>query len=336
MRHETTGNSKNGKVFGFALCATLFALCFPAHAQQTKKIPRIGILTPDSISVRAHSFEAFRQRLRELGYVEEKSIAFEWRSAEGMLDRLSVLAAELVSLKVDVIVASTTRAAQAAKQTSAITPIVMVVGADPVALGLIASLARPGGNITGLTNISPELSGKRLELLKEVVPKLSLVTVLWNPTAPGSVVSLKQTEDTARSLGVKLQSVEVRNSSELANAFTAATRERSGALIVQQTTVSNVHRKQLVDLAAKNRLPAMYPETESVQGGGLMSYAANSFDQWRRTAVYVDKILKGRAPADLPVEQPTKFELVINLKTAKQIGVTIPQAVLYRADRVIR
>jgi putative tryptophan/tyrosine transport system substrate-binding protein len=325
----------NRNIIALVVVILVLACVHLADAQQPAKIPRIGILTPDPVSARARGFETFRRGLRELGYIEGQNIAIEWRSAEGKLDRLPALAAELVSLKVDVIFTSTAPAVRAAKQATTMIPIVMAVGGDPVAGGLIASLARPGGNVTGFYSQSPELSGKRLHLLKEASPKVSRVAVLWNPDAAGAGVTMRETMAPAKSLGVKVQSLEVRSPSELVGAFEAATRERSDALIVQQTTLSNAHREQIVGFAGKNLLPAMYPSSRCVEIGGLMSYSA-SVDHWGRAAVYVDKILKGAKPADLPVEQPTKFELVINLKTAKQIGLTIPQSVLYRATKVIK
>jgi putative ABC transport system substrate-binding protein len=317
--------------------ATLLLTTAPlAEAQQPKKIPRIGILPPGPISERVHLWEAFRQGLRKLGYVEGQNITLVFPSGEVKPERLADLAAELVRLKVDVIVAATTVAVQAAKQATKTIPIVMPTASDPVEIGLVASLAQPGGNITGLTLISSQLSGKRLELLKEVVPRLSRVAVLSNPTSLGFPPQMGETKIAARALGVQLQSLEVRGSEDFERVFQAATKERAGALITLDDPLLFTHRTRIVTLAAKSRLPAMYGFSEFPHAGGLMSYAASLADMYRRAATYVDKILKGRTPADLPVEQPMKFEFIINLKTANQIGLTIPQWTLMRADKVIR
>jgi putative ABC transport system substrate-binding protein len=323
------------RILLIAFAALVLASVHLASAQQAKKVPRVGILTPDPVSARANLFKGFRQGLRELGYVEGKNIAIEVRSAEGKADRLPAAATELVSIKVDVIVTSTTRAVQAAKQATGTIPIVMAAVVDPVGTGLVASLARPGGNITGLSLVGPELSGKQLELLKDTLPNVKRVAFVWDPASAGLTLRLKEVEIAARTLGLQIQSVEVRSPNELKSALESATSKRAGALIIPPP-MAFAYRRQIVDFAAKNRLPAMYEETESVEVGGLMSYGANIADLWRRAAFYVDKILKGTKPADLPVEQPTKFELVINLKTAKQIGITIPPNVLARADKVIR
>jgi putative ABC transport system substrate-binding protein len=324
------------KIAALTLCAMLSALCFSAQAQQSTKVPRIGILPPGPISERLHLWEAFRQGLRELGYVEGQNITLIFPSTEVKPERLPHLAAELVSLKVDVIVAPTTAAAQAAMNATRTIPIVMPVTVDPVRTGLIASLARPGGNITGLSTLSPELSGKRLELLKEVVPVVSRIAVLSNPSSPNFLPEMRETENTARALGVQLQRLEVRGPDDFERVFQAATKERAGALITLADAFVFTQRTRVVKLAAKSRLPAIYFFGEFVEAGGLMSYAANLADMYRRAATYVDKILKGRKPADLPVEQPTKFEFIINLKAAKQIGLTIPPNVLVRADKVIK
>jgi len=319
-----------------ALALGIFWSPLPADAQQAGKVPRIGILPPGPISERLHLWEGFRQRLRELGYVEGQNIALIFPSAEVRRERLPHLAAELVSLKVDVIVAVGLIGAQAATEATKTIPIVMVgVAADPVGTGLVASLARPGGNITGLTLISSELGGKRLELLKTVVPRVSRIAVLSNPTVQASALQMRETEVAARVLGVQLQSLEVRGPEDFETAFQAATRAGAGALITVDDALIFTHRARTVELAAKSRLPAIYGYWEFVDAGGLMSYAANLVDQYRHAATYVDKILKGAKPVDLPVEQPTKFELVINLKTAKALGLTIPQSVLLRADQVI-
>jgi putative ABC transport system substrate-binding protein len=320
-------------IFGFALNAVLLTLCFPAQAQQPGKIPRIGFVHADSVSARN---EAFRHGLREIGYVEGKNITIEYRSAEGKPDRQHALAAEVVRLKVDVIVTGGSGATRAAKEATFTIPIVMAQDPDPVANGFIASLARPGGNITGLSNLSPEISGKRLELLKEIVPKLSRVAVLGTSTFPGNVQYLRQTEVAAGAFGVKLQYLDILGFKDIETAFRAARKERADALLVLGGGVLTSHRTQITDLAAKNRLPATYNAPEYVEAGGLMTYGVSITDLFRRAAIYVDKILKGAKPADLPVEQPTEFEFIINLKTAKQIGITIPPNVLTRADRVIR
>jgi putative tryptophan/tyrosine transport system substrate-binding protein len=310
-----------------------------AEAQQPKKIPRIGILlpwSPDS-GVSLSFLKAFRQGLHELGYVESRDLAIEHRYGEGVIERLPTLATELVHLKVDVIVTTAGPPSLAVKQATTTIPIVFTQVSDAVAEGLIASLARPGGNITGLTQMGPELAGKRLELLKEALPKISRVAILLRTAgSQASVARLKETQVAAKGMGVQLQSLEVGSADDLDGAFRAATAGRAGALIVVQTAFINTHRARIVELAAKSRLPTMFEERTHVESGGLMSYGPSFFDLHRRAATYVDKILKGTKPAALPVEQPTKFELIINLKTAKQIGLTIPPNVLARADRVIR
>jgi putative ABC transport system substrate-binding protein len=293
-------------------------------------------LWPYSPSIAWPFAEAFRQRLRALGYVEGQTIALEERWAEGRYDRLPSLAAELVRLNVDIIVTASTPAVQAAQQATRTIPIVMTVVSDPVESDIVASLARPGRNVTGLSLMHPELSGKRLELLKEVVPKVSRVAVLWNPSNPIIPPLLRETEAAARALGVELQALEVRAPTELDRAFAAMTRGRAGALMVLPDVILRNQQRRIIDLAAKGRLPAMYAWREPVDAGGLMAYGASIPEIFRRAAVYVDKILKGAKPADLPVEQPTRFELVINLKTAKALGLTIPQSVLIRADQVIQ
>ena len=323
------------KISCLALGAMLLALSLPAGAQQPVKVPRIGVLTRASPGPSAN-LEAFRQGLRELGYVEGKNIVVEYRYAEGKSDRLPELVSELLHLKVNVIVVSGTGPTSAAKRATSTIPIVMAQSSDPVGSGVIASLARPGGNVTGLTTIAAELSGKRLELLKEASPSVSRVAVLWDPDSPGPVVAFKETQVVAQTLGVQLQSLEARSPNDFEGAFKAATRERAGALTVLASLLTLTYRKPIVNLAAKNRLPATYPDSQFVEAGGIMSYGTDVADLWRRAATYVDKILKGAKPGDLPVEQPTKFELVINLKTAKQIGLTIPPNVLARADKVIK
>jgi putative tryptophan/tyrosine transport system substrate-binding protein len=324
------------KILVYALPVLILATIHVAEAQQPTKVPKIGylsVLSPSSDSTR---FEAFRQGLRELGHVEGKSVAIESLYVEGKLNRLPELAEELVRLKVDVIVVGGSTATRAAKNVTKLIPIIMAHGSDPVELGFVASLARPGGNITGLTHLAPELGGKRLELLKDIIAKLSRVAVLTDPGTGGHGPQIKELEVAARSLSLQLRLAEVRGPNELESAFSAMTTGRAGAFIgLQQPTLDRL-RAKIVDLAAKNRLPAMYPNSEYVETGGLMSYAADIVAMFRRSAAYVDKILKGTKPAELPVEQPTKFEFIINLKAAKQIGLTIPPNVLARADRVIR
>ena len=321
------------KITVLILCATLFVLSFLAQAQHPKKVYRIGYLSSGSASIRT---EAFRQGLRELGYFEGKNITIEYRDAEGKIERYSDLASDLVSLKVDVIFVPSTPGALAAKNATKTIPIVFTSVGDPVGSGLVASLARPGGNITGLSTLAPDLSGKALELLKETVPKVTRVAVIRNPDNPGKTHSLKETEVAARASRLQLQPLEVRGPSDIDSAFQAARREQAGGLIVLRDVVTVGQTKRIVELALKNRLPTIYNDRDFVDAGGLMSYGPNMSDLFRRAAVYVDKILKGRKPAELPVEQPTKFELVINMKTAKQIGLTIPPNVLARADKVIK
>jgi putative ABC transport system substrate-binding protein len=324
------------EVIGLALGALLFALCFPVEAQQPTKIPRIAYLAGSSPSAIAARTEAFRQRLRELGYVEGKNIVIEFRYAEEKLDRIPALAAELVRLKVDVVVTAGGTSTRAAKEATVTIPIVMVQDNDPVGNEFVASLARPGGNITGLATLAPEISGKRLELLKEIVPRLSRVAVFGASSNPGNAQSLKEMELAAGALGTKRQYIDVLDPKDIETAFRAATKERAEAVLVLVSSVLNAQRKQVADLAVKHRLPAIYPIPDFVEAGGLMSYGVSFIDLHRRAATYVDKVLKGAKPADLPVEQPRKFELVINLKAAKQIGLAIPPNVLARADRVIR
>ncbi|MBI2367940.1 MAG: ABC transporter substrate-binding protein [Deltaproteobacteria bacterium] len=324
------------KIFCLALGAMLSALSFSVEAQQTGKIPRIGYLSSLSASSDSSRNDAFRQGLKELGYVEKKNVAIEYEFAQGKLDRLPDLAGELVRLKVDVIVVGGSTATRAAKNATKLIPIVMINVTDPVVLGFVVSLARPGGNITGLSNLAPELGGKRLELLKEIVPQLSRVAVLGDPNSPAYGPQLNELKLAARALGLQLQPAEVRGPGDLESAFSAMIRAHAGALMGLQQPTIDILRERIIDLAGKNRLPAMYPNRENVEAGGLISYAADISTMFRRAATYVDKILKGTKPADLPVEQPMKFELVINLKAAKQIGLTIPQWTLMKADRVIR
>ena len=317
--------------------ATIFLATFsPAHAQQTKKVQRIGYLAALAASGDLPRLEAFRQGLRALGHVEGQNIAIEYRYTEGRFERLPEIADELVRLKVDILVAVTTNAAVAAKNATRTIPIFFFGVTDPIGAGLVDSLARPGGNLTGLTNIASVLSGKRLELLKETVPKLSRVAVLWDPKNPGSTPQWNESQLAARELGLQVHSMEVSSADKYEGAFKEAIRARSAALAVTLNPLANTNQKQVVDLASKNRLPAIYGRAEFVEGGGLMSYGPIFAAEGQNAARLVDKILKGAKPADLPVEQPMKFELVINLKTAKQIGLTIPHEVLARADRVIR
>ena len=326
----------NKKILVSILAVVILAFVHPAEAQQPKKVPRIGFLFGSSLSANSARHEAFRQGLRELGYVEGKNIVIDWRSAEEKLDRLPALAADLVYLKVDIIVTGGSSPTHAAKEATITIPIVMAQDADPVGSGFVASLARPGGNITGLSTLAPELSGKRLEILKEVVPKLSRVAVLGNSTEPGNAQMLGETERAAVVFGVKLQYVDVLGPKDIETAFRAASKGRADAVLVLVSAVFNSHRTQVVQLAVKSRLPATYTRPEYVEDGGLMTYGPSINDLFRRAATYVDKILKGAKPADLPVEQPTKFEFIINLKAAKQIGLTIPPNLLARADKVIK
>ena len=331
---------ENPKWRGLSVIAFVLVVAGPvAQAQQPAKVPRIGFLGSTTASAFASRVEALRAGLRDLGYVEGKNIVIEWRWAEGKVDRLSDLAADLVRLKVDVIVTSDGIAIRAAKGATATIPIVMTQSIDPVDLGFVASLAKPGGNITGLSFMAPETSGKGLELLKEAFPKISRVAVLAPATSSTSSPTdgwFQAMEAAAQALGVKLQILTPADADGIDSAFSAMTRERAGALVVRPNPIFLQNRTRIVMLAAKNRLPAMYTSQDYVEAGGLMSYGANNADLWRRSATYVDKILKGAKPADLPVEQPMKFEFVINLQTAKQIGLTIPQSVLFRADKVIK
>jgi ABC-type uncharacterized transport system substrate-binding protein len=330
---------KRAEVQSILVVVVLLVLGVIAEAQQPAKIPRIGYLTgatPDGQSAR---IEPFRQGLRELGYVEGKNIFIEHRYAEGKLDRLPALAAELVRLKVDVIVTGRQAITRAAKNATNTIPIVMAQDGDPVGNGFVASLARPGGNITGLSNFAPEIGGKQLELLKEIIPKLSRVAVLGTRTStnnPGYAQRLGEIERAAKAFGVKLQYLNVLNSKDIETSFREASKGRADAVLAMGGPVLNSHRTQVIEQAVKSRLPAIYNQRLYVEDGGLMTYGASLPDLDRRAATYVNKILKGAKPADLPVEQPTKFEFIINLKAAKQIGLTIPPNVLARADRVIR
>jgi ABC-type uncharacterized transport system substrate-binding protein len=321
-------------ILGFAPWALILALCVSAEAQ--KKIPRVGFLSATAASAISDRAAAFRQGLRELGYTEGKDIIVEWRYAEGKLDRQRALAAELVRLKVEAIVSAGPEPTRAAKAATSTIPIVMTNDPDPVGDGFIANLARPGGNITGLSTFAPELTGKRLEILREVVPKLSHVAILGTSTAPGQAQAMRESELALNAFRLKFQYLDVLDSKDIEPAFRAASDGRANGLLTLPSGILVLQRSKVVELAAKNRLPAVYHNNQFIEAGGLMFYGVNIFDLDRRAATYVDKILKGAKPADLPVEQPTKFDFMINLKAAKQIGLTIPPNVLARADRVIR
>jgi putative ABC transport system substrate-binding protein len=327
----------NRKFVVFVLATTLLTTVSFAEAQQTKKIPRIGFLGSGSASTHKVLLDAVRQGLRELGYIEGQNIAIEYRYAEGKAERFADLATELVRLRLDVIVTTGTQVTLAVKQASSTIPIVVAGASDLVGAGLVASLARPGGNVTGSTNIEPDLSAKRLELLKESLPKLSRVAVLYRGFAEGGDdEELKETQAAARTLKIQVQPLKVKDPAQFSGAYAAMKKERAAALIIFHGSFTSFHRQQLVELAAKNRLPTMCGQPTWSDAGCLIFYGNNRSHQWRRGAYFVDKILKGAKPADLPVEQPTKFELVINLKAAKQLGLTIPPNVLARADKVIR
>jgi putative ABC transport system substrate-binding protein len=326
------------KITVLAFCAMLLALCLPAEAQEPGKIPRVGFVSGTGDANSPGPFvEAFRRGLKELGYIEEKNILVEYRYVEGSRERIPGFVTELIQLKVDAVVTSEQSWIRVAKEATKTIPIVMVINGDPVAIGFVESLARPGGNITGLTRPNRELSGKRLELLKEVVPTISRVGVLTLADAITLRGALKEYQAAARALNMPLQSLEVRSPNpDLQGAFREAIKRHISAVITPRSAQMNPYAMRIANLAIKHRLPSMWERTDHVEAGGLMSYAASDAESFKRAATYVDKILKGAKPADLPVEQPTKFEFVINLKTAKQIGVNIPQSVLFRADKVIR
>jgi putative ABC transport system substrate-binding protein len=322
--------------FCLALLLAIAAPGPPSDAQQATRIPKIGFLTATNQATLAPNIAAFRQGLREVGYVEGKTILVEVRSAEAAVERLPELARQLVALKPDLIVATNDVVIASVRRETQTIPIVMAFSSDPAGAGFVASLARPGGNVTGLSTLSPEISGKRLELLREVIPGLSRVALLWNPDSRGNLLDYKETEVVARSLHVELQSVELSRIDDLDRAFSAVTKGRAQALLVPAGNPITVTRQaQVASFAQRSRLPSIYGARDAVDAGGLMSYGPSVADLFRRAATYVDRILKGTKPADLPVEQPTKFELVINLKTAKALGITIPQSVLLRADQVI-
>lgn len=307
-----------------------------AEAQQPGKIPRIGLQTDAPVSAVAARIEGFRQGLRELGYIEGKNIIIEWRSAEGKPEHRSEIAAELVSLKPDVIVSSGPTVTRVLREATSTIPIVMAQDTDPVGSGFVASLAHPGGNITGLSALAPEMSGKQLELLKQIMPKLSRVAIIGNSTNPGDAQTLRETVLAAGAYEIYLRYLDIQDVKEIEPVIRAAAKGRADALMVLGNPALNVQRKQVIDIVTKHRLPATYARPEYVEAGGLMTYGTNYPELFRRAASYVDRILKGAKPADLPVEQPKKFELIINLKAAKQIGLTIPGRVLERADRVIK
>ena len=338
-RQQARGNNKIQKLVGVALCTVLFALCSSAQAQEARKVIRIGYLSTTDVARDSARIETIRLALRELGYIEGQNIAFEYRYAEGRSDRYFELVAELVRLKVDiVVVAGGTSMIRAAQSATKMIPIVMA-GAppDPVKAGLIESLARPGGNITGITVLSRDLSAKRLELLKEAVPKVKRVAVLYAPASEGAAREVRELlPEAARALGVTIRPWEIRAANDFEKVFAELNKQRSDGLYVTPDALLGANQKRTIGFALESRLPSMYSNREGVDAGGLMYYGADAADSYRRVAYYVDRILKGAKPADLPVEQPTKFEFIVNLKTAKQIGLTIPPNVLARADRVIR
>ena len=324
------------KITVLALAAMFFALCVSAWAQQPTKIPRIGYLDAVSLSAAAGRIEAFRQGLRDLGYIDGRNIMVEYRSAEGKVDRLPALAADLVRREVDVIVTGGATVTRAVKEATTTISIVMAQDPDPLGNGFVASLARPGGNITGLSSLTADLSGKRLELLKEILPKLSRLAVFETSTNIGNARQLKETELAAGAFGMKFQRIDVKSLNDIEIGFRSAMKGQADAVLVLTSAFTDAYSREIAKVAVKSRLPVMYARAEAVEGGGLVSYGVSIADLSRRAATYVDKILKGAKPADLPVEQPTKFELIINLKAAKQIGLTIPPNVLARADRIIK
>jgi putative ABC transport system substrate-binding protein len=324
------------RTFVSAAAGALLVKAFPANTQPAKKLPRIGVLVPGALATTSHIVAALTQGMREHGYVEGQNVVVERRFADNRAERISEIAAELVRLKVDVIVTSSDVGVAAVTQQTQTIPIVMANSTDPVGTGFVASLARPGGNVTGLTGISPELSAKRLEVLKEIVPGLTRVAIIWNPDLRGAVFDYKETESAARALRLQLQAVEVSRADDFDRAFAALTTGRAEALIVVGSPLAFTNRGQIASLAQKHRLPTLYGQREYVDAGGLIAYGPNLADAWRRAATFVEKILKGAKPGELPIEQPTKFELVINLKTAKALVLTIPPSLLRRADEVIQ
>jgi ABC-type uncharacterized transport system substrate-binding protein len=326
---------ENPKFFGVAVDVLLAIFAVAGHAQEPKT-PRIGFLVAGPASAISSRIDAFRQGLRQLGYVEGKNIVIEYRYGEGKLDNLPALAAELVKLKVDVIVTAGSQATLPAKQATSTIPIVMTQDNDPIGSGFIASFARPGGNVTGLVNLAAELSGKQIELLKEIIPKLKRVTALRDPSEPGSPRAVKETELAGQGLAVQVDYMDIQAAKDIEPAFKAIGSKRPDALLVMTGALVNANRKRLIELAAKSRLPTMYSRAEYVEDGGLMMYGVNTNDMYWRAATYVDKILKGAKPGELPVEPPNKFDLMFNLKAAKQIGLTIPPNVLVRANKVIK
>jgi len=342
MKLETRSLKQNSAVITqysilcVALCAMFLAPCFLVEAQQQKRIPRIGYVDAGSPATTGHRADAFVRGLRELGYVEGQNFLIDYRWAEGKLERLPVFVKELVQTKVNVIVSSATPAIRIAKEQTSIIPIVMAGVTDPVGNGFVASLAHPGGNITGLTHVAPDLTGKRLELIKEVIPGLVRVAVLWNPNQPGQSAAFKEMQTAAQALRLAVISMEARNRKEMEKVLSESAKDQSQALLELPDPLLFVNRELIAEIAAKLKLPTMYSFSEYVDAGGLMSYGTSFPGLFHRAATYVDKILKGAKPADLPVEQPTKFELIINLRTAKQIGLAIPPNVLARADKVIR
>jgi len=324
------------QVMFVCISAALLLTSARAEAQQPVKVPRVGYLSGGSLSTLAARIDAFRQGLRELGYIEGKNIAIEWRESKGNFDRVRELADELVRLKMDVIVSPGPAVTRPLKQATSTIPIVMAQDTDPVGSGFVVSLARPGGNITGLAALAQEMGGKQLELLKEVAPRLSRVAILGNSNNPGDAQALRETVIAAGTVDVYLRYLDVLDPKEIESKFTTANKGHADAVLVLGNPILNAHRKRIVELAVKHRLPTAYTRPEYIDEGGLMYYGTNYNDLFRRAAGYVDKILKGAKPADLPVEQPTKFELIVNLQAAKQIGLTIPNKVLAKADRVIR
>jgi len=322
------------KILVYALPALILATIHLAEAQQPPGTPRIGFLVSSTTSNYVSRLETFRRAMRELGYVEGKNITIEYRFAEGNADRMREIATGFVSMKVDLIV--TAANATAAKNATKTIPIVFAAIADPVATGIVNSLAKPGGNLTGLTVLAPELTGKRLELLKKAAPKVNRVVFLWNPSAPADLPLLKEAQAASGTLGLQIRSFEITNLDDFDNAFMTAIKEKANALTMTLNPFINTYRPRILDFVSKNRLPAIFGVPDIVEAGGLMSYGPDYGEHFRRLAIYVDKILKGTKPGDLPVEQPTKFEFIINLKAAKQIGLTIPPNVLARADKVIK